>query len=53
MEFLEKDSDFIFMPDVLNYDRNENIIEFYTYGYNFDGIYFQQQYNYCLTNEGF
>lgn len=48
---IDKRSDFIYLPDILN-TRYFNF-RCYTYQYDFDGITFKRHTNYCLTNEGF
>lgn len=49
---------FCFIPELIGHDEligNDKIssIDFYTYEYKIDGVYFKNHYGYVLTNEGF
>lgn len=55
---IDKNSDFIYLTDFfntddLNSDKGIKEVSFYTYEYDFDGISFNQESEYKLTDEGF
>lgn len=52
---IDKNSDFIFLTDLIDSNRygTSFSLEFYTYDFDFNGITFNSQSGYQLTNEGF
>lgn len=50
---LDFSSSLIYLPDLVYNSENEQMLEFYTYSYDLDGISFSEQSSYCLTKEGF
>lgn len=50
-ERLDLESSFVYLPDFLC--NNDFDVKMFTYQYNFDGIRFEEQFGFCLTNEGF
>lgn len=48
---IDKSSDFIYLPDVIN--SSDFYVHFLTYNYKFDGIYFDEHSGYVLKNKGF
>jgi hypothetical protein len=52
---IDAKSNLIYLPDIFDCSNGygDCSISFYTYSYNIDGIFFKNQYDYRLTNEGF
>lgn len=51
---LDKTSGFSYLPDMISTESLGGIdLNVFTYSYEFDGIKFQNEYGYQLTNEGF
>jgi len=49
--------DFIFLTDLVNYDESDygviKAIDFYSFKYDINGIFFKREYGYNLVNKGF
>ena len=51
---MNMNTSFSYLSDLLPYNQDGNaFLECYTYSYEIDGIHFNYECDYCLTNEGF